>query len=80
MNLEVLWIPGTEHRGINDKEVIDIANELERIVLTRDSDFLEPSLRKRSKYGIAYIDEPIGRDSTRKPAEKYSKGLRDNES
>jgi len=38
-------------------EVISLANRDERVVLTRDNDFLKLYLRKRAKYGIIYIGE-----------------------
>ena len=42
-------------RGISDRELVNIANELERIVLTRDADFTIPSLLSLIRYGVIYI-------------------------
>ena len=51
-----MWIPETGYRGIDDEEVIDLANREERIILTRDSDYLKLSLRRRAKLGITAYD------------------------
>ena len=68
MDLDVLWIPETSHRGISDKEVVDLANSSGRAVLTRDSDFLQTSLRRRIRYGLIYIAEPVRKDNVEKLA------------
>ena len=78
MGLDVAWIPETSYRGINDTEVVSLANRDERAVLTRDSDFLKLYLREKSKYGIIYVDEPIRRDNVEKLARNIVKGSRDN--
>ncbi len=75
MGLDVVWIPETGYRGISDNELVDIANRDGRIVLTRDSDFLEPSLRRRVVYGIVYIGEPVRRDNVERLAENIAKTL-----
>ena len=75
MELDVAWIPDTSYRGISDIEVVSLANRDERIVLTRDSDFLKPYLRRRAKYGIIYIGEPIRRDNAGKLARNIAKAL-----
>ena len=75
MNLDVEWIPDTRYRGISDKEVVRIANNNERIILTRDSDFLKPHLRKSVRYGIIYIAEPVRKDNLDKLARNTVKAL-----
>ena len=75
MGLDVAWIPETSYRGINDTEVVSLANRDERAVLTRDSDFLKLYLREKSKYGIIYVDEPIRRDNVEKLARNIVKAL-----
>ncbi|MEB3758249.1 MAG: DUF5615 family PIN-like protein [Desulfurococcales archaeon] len=42
-------------RGVSDRELSNIANELGRSILTRDADFTEPSLLPRIMYGLIYI-------------------------
>ncbi len=42
-------------RGVSDRELIDIANKLERTILTRDSDFTKPSLLSMTRNGVIYI-------------------------
>jgi predicted nuclease of predicted toxin-antitoxin system len=75
MGLDVVWIPETSYRGISDNEVINLANRDEKIVLTRDSDYLKPSLRRKAKYGIIYIGEPIRKDNVKKLAKNVAKAL-----
>jgi len=75
MSLDVEWIPETEYRGISDKEVVRIANNNGRIILTRDSDFLKPHLRKSVRYGIIYIAEPVRKDNLDKLARNTAKAL-----
>ena len=75
MGLDVLWIPETRYRGISDDEVINMADSTKRIVLTRDSDYLKPSLRRRVKHGILYIGEPIRKDNVQKIAENTIRAL-----
>ncbi len=75
LDLDTVWIPETNYRGISDIEVISLANSNERVVLTRDSDFLKPYLRGRAKYGIIYIGEPIKKDNVEKLARNIAKAL-----
>ena len=75
MGLNVVWIPETRYRGISDREVIDLANSDGRAVLTRDSDFLQTSLRKRIRYGLIYVAEPVRRDNVEKLARNIVKAL-----
>ncbi len=53
---------------------MDLANSDKRIVITRYSDFLKITLRKRIKYGLIYIAEPIRRDNVEKLAKNIEKG------
>ena len=70
-----MWIPESNYRGISDKEVISLANRSKRVVLTRDSDFLDPSLRSGARYANIYVGEPIRRDNTEKLARNILKTL-----
>jgi len=62
MGLDILWVPGTSYQGISDDKVINLANRTERMILTRDSDYLKPSLRRRARHGALYVAEPIRKD------------------
>ena len=42
--VDVVRLQDLDVRGISDKELVDIANKLERTILTRDLDFTTPSL------------------------------------
>ncbi len=75
MGLDVVWIPETRYRGISDREVVDLANSDGRAVLTRDSDFLETNLRRRIRYGLIYVAEPVKRDNVEKLARNIVKAL-----
>ena len=75
MGLDVVWLPETTYRGISDKEVINLANNSGRVILTRDSDFLKVSLRMRAKYGIIYIAEPVRKDNVKELARNVNKAL-----
>ena len=75
MRLDVVWIPETSYRGISDKEVVNLANSNKRVIVTRDNDFLKISLRKKVKYGLIYIAEPIRRDNIEKIAKNIARVL-----
>jgi len=55
--------------------VVNLANSTERILLTRDSDYLRPQLRGRVEHGILYISEPIRKDNVWIIAENTVKAL-----
>ena len=76
MGLDVMWIPETSYRGISDREVVDLANSGGRAVLTRDSDFLQTSLRRRIRHGLIYVAEPVRRDNVERLARSIVKALR----
>jgi predicted nuclease of predicted toxin-antitoxin system len=42
-------------RGVSDEELIEKANELGRIILTRDSDFITPHTLLRVRSGVIHI-------------------------
>ncbi|MEB3756732.1 MAG: DUF5615 family PIN-like protein [Desulfurococcales archaeon] len=73
--IDIVWIPETEHRGISDREIIDLANSSGRIILTRDSDFLRISLRRRMDYELVYIAEPVKKDNIKKLIKNIVKAL-----
>jgi predicted nuclease of predicted toxin-antitoxin system len=75
IDVDITWIPETPYRGISDEEIIDLANETERIVLTRDNDFLKPNLRKRAEYGLIYVGEPVRKDNIEIIVENTIKAL-----
>ena len=53
--VDVVRLQDLDARGISDKELVDIANKLERTILTRDLDFTTPSLLSLVKNGVIYI-------------------------
>ena len=76
MDAELIWIPETNNRGISDYEVAILANRDKRIILTRDRDFMKSSLRKRARYGVIYIGEPIRKDNVDRLASNIIKTLK----
>jgi predicted nuclease of predicted toxin-antitoxin system len=66
IHLNIEWILETDYRGISGKEAACIVNDNERIVLTRDNDLLEVTLRKDARYGIIYIAEAVRKDNVDK--------------
>ncbi len=73
--LDIVWIPETSYQGISDRGVISLANRNERVVLTRDSNFLRPNLRRKAKNGIIYIDKPVRGNDIEKLARNIAKAL-----
>lgn len=59
-------------RGVSDKELSNIANELGRSILTRDADFTEPSLLPRILYGVIYISYQPTKREIRELAERIT--------
>jgi len=55
--------------------VVNLADNINRILLTRDSDYLRPQLRGRVEHGILYISEPIRKDNVWRIAENIMKAL-----
>lgn len=76
MGLDVEWIPETSNRGISDIEVIHLANREGRMVVTRDSDFLNPGLVRKPRYGVVYIGEPIKKSNLEDIAKNTVEALR----
>ena len=63
---DVLWLPETVYRSIDNSKVIDLANELGRVVLTRDRDFTLQTLFLRARHGVIYLSEPITKENVDK--------------
>ena len=62
LGVDVVWLVETEHRGISDEGVVDLANRLEAIVLTRDRDFVERSgLRRKARSNLESLARNIVR-------------------
>ena len=59
-------------RGISDRELVNIANELERIILTRDADFTVPSLLSLIRYGVIYISYQPSKNEIQRLAERIA--------
>jgi len=44
----VFWIPETQFRGMSNSELLELANRQDLILVTRDRDFLDVGLRRKS--------------------------------
>jgi len=62
-SIDVVWLSKTEHRGITDEEVVNLANNLGRTILTRNSDFTKRTLLSKAKHGILYLAEPVAKNN-----------------
>ena len=59
-------------RGISDRELISLANKLERTILTRDADFTVPSLLSLIRHGVIYISYQPPKNEIQRLAEKIA--------
>jgi len=71
-SVDVVRLQDLGIRGISDKELVDTANELERTILTRDSDFTTPSLLSLARNGVIYISYQFSRDETPRLAKRIA--------
>jgi len=55
LNVDTIRLQDLGIRGISDNELINIANKLERTILTRDSDFTTSNLLSLARSGVIYI-------------------------
>ncbi len=58
--IDVLWITETNYRESNDFQIVELAVKENRTILTKDKDFLLPSLKQRAVIiGVIHIAMPI---------------------
>ena len=55
LGIDVVRLQDLGLRGISDKEVISLAKDLERTILTRDVDFSKAHLLRIAEFGVIYI-------------------------
>ncbi len=55
LGIDVVRLQDLGLRGISDKEVISLAKDLERTILTKDVDFSKAHLLRISEFGVIYI-------------------------
>ena len=53
--IDIIRLQDVSIRGISDRELINIANNLDRTILTRDADFTAPGLLSLIRNGVAYV-------------------------
>jgi len=74
--VDVVRLQDLGTRGISDKELVNIANKLERTILTRDSDFATPSLLSLVRNGVIYIAYHFTKDEVTKLAKRIESIIR----
>jgi len=70
--VDVVRLQDLASRGISDRELIDIANEHERVILTRDADFTAPSLLPLVRNGVVYISYQPSKNEIPRLAERIA--------
>ncbi len=55
LGIDIIRLQDLGIRGISDRELINIANQHNKTILTRDSDFITSSLLSLAKNGVIYI-------------------------
>jgi len=69
-SIDVVRLQDLGTRGISDKELVNIANKLERTILTRGSDFATPSLLSLVRNGVIYTAYSFTRDEVSRLAKR----------
>jgi len=72
LNVDAIRLQDTGNRGISDKELISIANRLERTILTRDSDFAIPNLLSLAENGVLFISYQPAKNEMPRLAERIA--------
>jgi len=72
LGIDILRLQDLGIRGISDKELVNMANDLKRTVLTRDSDFATPGLLTLVKNGVIYISYQPSRNETSRLAKRIA--------
>ena len=70
--VDVARLQDLDIRGISDKELVKIANDLKRVILTRDADFTTPSLLSLIRYGVIYISYQSSKSEIQRLAERIA--------
>ncbi len=70
--VDVTRLQDLSPRGISDRELVNIANKLERTILTRDADFTAPSLLSLIRHGVIYISYQPSKNEIQKLAERIA--------
>lgn len=53
--VDIIRLQDLGTRGVNDRELVEISNRLDRAILTRDHDFTLPYLLSLVKNGVVHI-------------------------
>ncbi len=72
LGIDIIRLQDLNLRGIDDKEVINTSNRLERTILTRDSDFTLPSLLSLARNGVIYVSYQPSKDEIQRLAKRIA--------
>lgn len=72
LNVDAIRLQDLDARGISGEELVGMANELERTILTIDSDSTTPSLLSPARNRIIYISYQSSKNETQRLAERIA--------
>ncbi len=75
IGIDIVWLGESGERGLSDAQVITRANKENRIILTRDKDFMRRALIEKIATGVIFLATPITRDNIPKLARTIAKLL-----
>lgn len=75
MGIDIVWLGESGERGLSDIQVITRANNENRVILTRDKDFMRRALIEKVATGVIFLATPVTKDNIPKLAKTISKLL-----
>ncbi len=70
--VDIIRLQDLSIRGISDRELVNIANNLDRTILTRDADFTAPGLLSLMRSGVVYISYQPSKNETETLAKRIA--------
>ena len=55
MGVDIVWLGESSERGLSDTQVITRANNENRVILTRDKDFMRRALIEKVATGVIFL-------------------------
>lgn len=72
MGIDIVWLGESNERGLSDTQVITRANNENRVILTRDKDFMRRALIEKVATGVIFLATPVTKDNIPKLAKTIS--------
>ena len=72
MGVDIVWLGESSERGLSDTQVITRANNENRVILTRDKDFMRRALIEKVATGVIFLATPVTKDNIPKLAKTIS--------